>query len=74
MQPKTNLTRTNATTLMQPTSIATSNIYNQYDLCRAPLHGHKGDPIVAPMICCAIGERAQVILMWMRAMCVKNIF
>ena len=43
-------------------------------LCRASLfeecsqhHGHKGDPRVMPGTCGAIGERAQVILVWMRA-------
>jgi len=43
-------------------------------LCRAPLHeecpqhhGHKGDPGVTPGTCGAIGERDQVILMWVRA-------
>ena len=42
--------------------------------CRATLleecpqhHGHKGDPGVTPGTCGAIGERAQVILVWMRA-------
>ena len=44
------------------------------DLCCAPLleecpqhHGHKGDPGVTPRTCGAIGERAQVILVWVRA-------
>ena len=43
-------------------------------ICRAPLleecpqhHGHKGDPGVRPGTCGAIGERAQVILVWVRA-------
>ena len=43
-------------------------------LCRTPLleeclqhHGHKGDPGVTPGTCGAIGERAQVILVWVRA-------
>ena len=43
-------------------------------ICRAPLleecpqhHGHKGDPGVTPGTCGAIGERAQVILVWVRA-------
>ena len=47
--------------------------------CRAPLHeecpkhhGHKGDPGVAPETCTAIGERAQVILVWVRAPDVRN--
>ena len=42
--------------------------------CRAPLleecpqhHGHKGDPEVTPGTCGAIGEKAQVILVWVRA-------
>ena len=42
--------------------------------CRAPLlkecpqhHGHKGDPGVTPGTCGAIGERAQVILVCVRA-------
>ena len=42
---------------------------------RAPLleecpqhHGHKGDPGVTPGTCGAIGERAQVILVWVRAL------
>ena len=45
-----------------------------YIACRAPLleeclqhHGHKGDPGVTPGTCGAIGERAQVILVWVRA-------
>jgi hypothetical protein len=49
------------------------HIYH-YPCYRAPLHkeclqhhGHKGDPGVTPGICSAIGERDQVILMWMRA-------
>ena len=44
-----------------------------YSWCRAPLleecpkhHEHKGDPRVTPGTCGAIGERAQVILMWAR--------
>ena len=44
------------------------------DECRAPLleewlqhHGHKGDPGVTPRTYGAIGERAQVILVWVRA-------
>ena len=42
--------------------------------CRAPLleecpqhHGHKGDPGVMLGTCGTIGERAQVILVWVRA-------
>ena len=42
--------------------------------CRAPLleecpqhHGHKEDPGVTPGTCGAIGERTQMILVWVRA-------
>ena len=42
--------------------------------CHAPLlqecpqyHGHKGEPKVTPGTCGAIGERIQVILLWVRA-------
>ena len=47
--------------------------------CCAPLHeeclkhhGHKGDPGVTPGTCGAVGERAQVILVWVRAPGVGN--
>ena len=47
---------------------------------RAPLHeecpqhdGYKGDPGVTPGTCGAIGERAQVILLWVRAPGVGNV-
>jgi hypothetical protein len=47
--------------------------------CRAPLHkrcpkhqGHKGDPGVTPGTCCADGEKAQLILVWVRAPGVGN--
>ena len=47
--------------------------------CRTPLHeecpqhhGHKGDPGVTPGTCGAIGERAQVILVWVRAPGIGN--
>ena len=50
------------------------NYAGQEGNCRAPLlkecpqhHGHKGDPGVTPGTCGAIGERAQVILVWVRA-------
>ena len=43
--------------------------------CCAPLleecpqhRGHKGDPGVTPGTCGTIGERAQVILVWVRAL------
>ena len=35
-------------------------------------HGHKGDPGVTLGTCSAIGERAQVILMWVRALGIEN--
>ena len=41
-------------------------------VCRAPLHiecpqhhGHKGDPVVIPGICGVVGDRAQIILVWL---------
>jgi transposase InsO family protein len=47
--------------------------------CRAPLHkgcpkhqGHKGDPGVTPGTCGAGGEKAQMILVWVRAPGVGN--
>ena len=49
------------------------------DNCRAPLHeerpkhhGHKGDPGFSPGTSDAVGERAQVILVWVRALSVGN--
>lgn len=54
--------------------------YN-YILRWAPLHegcphhhGHKGDFKVTPRICGTISERAEVILMWVTAPGVENIF
>jgi hypothetical protein len=48
--------------------------------CHAPLHkgcpkhhGHKGNPGVTPRTCGAGGEKAQVILMWVRAPGVGNL-
>ena len=35
-------------------------------------HGHKGDPIVTPGTCDAVGERAQVILVWVKAPGIGN--
>ena len=35
-------------------------------------HGHKGAPRVTPMICGAVGERDQVILMCVRAPDIGN--
>jgi hypothetical protein len=47
--------------------------------CRTPLHkecpkhpGHKGDPEMTPGTCGADGEKAQVILVWVRASGVEN--
>ena len=46
--------------------------------CRAPLHecpkhhGHKGDLEMTPKTCGAVGERAQVILVWVKALGVGN--
>ena len=51
----------------------------KHRMCCTPLHedcpqhhGHKGDPEVTLMTCGAIGERAQVILMGVRAPGVEN--
>jgi len=51
------------------------NITHNEDACCAPLHkecpqhhGRHGDPGVTPGTCGAIGERDQVILVWVRAM------
>jgi hypothetical protein len=48
-------------------------------MSRAPLqkgcskhHGHKGDPGVTPGTCGTGGEKAQVILVWVRALGVGN--
>jgi hypothetical protein len=50
------------------------NITHNEDACRAPLHkecpqyhGRKGGPEVTPGTCGVIGERDQVILVWVRA-------
>ena len=50
-------------------------------VCHAPLHKecpqhhkYKGEPGVIPKTCGAIGERAQVIIVWMRAPRVENVF
>jgi hypothetical protein len=47
--------------------------------CRTPLHegclkqhGDKGGPGVTPRTCGVIGERAQMILVWVRAMSIEN--
>ena len=41
--------------------------------CPRP-HGPKGDPRVTPKICGTVGERGQVILVWVTPMCVGNVF
>ena len=53
--------------------------YYWVNTCHAPLHeeclqhdGHKGDPRVTPGTCGTMGERAQVILVWVRAPGVEN--
>jgi hypothetical protein len=47
--------------------------------CCAPLykecpkyHGHKGNPGVTPGTCDAIGERAQVTLVWVEGLDIEN--
>jgi hypothetical protein len=59
--------------------IVVANIQILWGNCRAPVHkecpkhhGHKGGPGLAPGTCDAVGERAQVILMWVRAPGVGN--
>ena len=54
------------------------NCIDEY-CCRAPLHeeypkhhGHNGDPGVTPESCSAVGERAQMILVWTNAPGVGN--
>ena len=49
-------------------------VTKKFMMCCAPLfkecsqhHRHKGDPGVTPGTCGAIGERAQVILVWVKA-------
>ena len=37
-------------------------------------HGHKGDPGVTPGTCGAIGEKDQLIIVWVMAPCVQNVF
>ena len=48
-------------------------------ICRTPLrevclkhHGHNGDPIMTLGTCGAVGERAQVIIVWVRVLSVGN--
>jgi hypothetical protein len=54
-------------------------MFIRYRHCCAPLleecpkhHGHKGDPRMTPGTCSAVGERAQVIMVWVRAPGVGN--
>ena len=63
------------------TNVCGQNKFVMQDLqcCRAPFHeecpkhhGHKGNPGVTPGTCGAIGERAQVILVWVRAPGIGN--
>ena len=42
-----------------------------YEQC-SQYHRHKGDPIVTPETCGAIGKRAQMILVWVRALGIEN--
>ena len=57
-----------------------TNLNQNYDwFYRIPLlekvpqhHGHKGDPEVTSRACAAIGEKDQVILVWVKAPCVEN--
>jgi hypothetical protein len=60
-------------------NVCRGNKFVMEDKCRAPLHkgcpkhhGHKGDPGVTPGTCGASGNKAQVILVWMRAPRVGN--
>ena len=53
--------------------------YPKHHGCRAPLHeeypkhhGHKGDPRVTPGTSGAVGERAQVVLVWLTTLGVGN--
>ena len=72
----------NITQFPRPHGASTSNwvmLWGDSGGCCAPLHeecpqhhGHKGDPGVTPMTCGVIGERAQVILVWVRAPGVEN--
>ena len=66
-----------ATETLESTTIDNNLHYRaiKNQVCHAPLleecpqhHGHKGDPGVTPGTCGAIGERAQVILVWVRAL------
>ena len=73
---------TNGTRLLTPLgvdTILTRTAKCLWTLCRAPLHeecpkhhGHKGHPGVTPGTCADVGERAQVILVWVRAPGIGN--
>jgi hypothetical protein len=59
--------------------VKVGDFYLNLVVCRAPLHkgcpkhqGHKGDPGVTPGTCGGGGEKAQVILVWVRAPGVGN--
>ena len=63
-----------ASFLVEEEGLAPCIMRSSINLCRAPFleecpqhHGHKGDPGVTPGTCGAIGERTQVILVWVRA-------
>ena len=60
--------------LMNTLNFKVEGKHGYVEQCRAPLleecpqhHGHKGDPRVTLETCGAIGERAQVIFVWVRA-------
>ena len=42
-----------------------------YEECTKP-HGHMGNLGVTPGICGDVGERAQLIMKWVKAPCVRN--
>ena len=58
-----------AKAILQQTEVVKALLYEE---CPKH-HGHKGgEPGVTPWTCGAIGERAQMILMWVRASSVGN--
>jgi hypothetical protein len=81
MPPPKNGVKVQLTSLILATRELKSHVHLGYfmvTLC-APLHkgcpkhhGHKGDPGVTPRTCGAGGEKAQVILVWVRAPGVGN--
>jgi hypothetical protein len=65
----------------QPSEVNPKGEILMNNYCRAPLqkrcpkhYGHKGDPRVTPGTCGAHGEKAQVILVWVRTPGVGNAF